>query len=297
MVGTTKTVVTTVKLIMRWAVVGANGMLGSDLVSVLSKENVTALTKSECDVTNLASIENSIKDVDVVVNCAAYTAVDNAETNEEMAFAINATGAENLANICKKIGARIINISTDYVFDGKAKAPYDERAETNPNSVYGKSKLAGEVAVSRILPGNHLIVRTAWLYGKNGNHFGKTILNLAKTNENLRIVDDQIGQPTWTIDLSRKIVELVEKKSPAGAYHGTSSGEVSWFDFAREIFELADLDKNRIIPVSSEEFIRPAPRPKYSVLGHSKFENLNIEPIRNWKEALREAFLSGVFSV
>lgn len=281
---------------MRWMVIGANGMLGSDLVSVLPKENVTALTKAECDVTNEASVQNAIHDVDVVINCAAYTAVDNAETNEDLAFAINAIGSENLANACKKIGALLVNISTDYVFDGKAKSPYEVSAETNPNSVYGRSKLAGEVAISRILPGNHLIVRTAWLYGKNGNHFGKTILNLAKTNENLKVVNDQFGQPTWTMDLSRKILELVEKNSPTGIYHGTSSGEVSWFDFAREIFELVGLDRNRIVPVSSEEFVRPAPRPKYSVLSHSQFKKIKMEPIRDWKEALREAFHSGVFS-
>lgn len=282
---------------MRWMVVGANGMLGSDLVSILSNQNLVALSKSECDVTDLANVQDALHDVDVVINCAAYTAVDNAETNEEAAYAINTVGAENLVKSCKEIGARLVQVSTDYVFDGNSKLPYEVSAKPNPNSVYGKSKLAGELVVSKVLPNDHLIVRTAWLYGKNGNHFGKTILNLAKTNETLKVVNDQIGQPTWTMDLSRKIVELVEKKSPAGVYHGTSSGQVSWFDFARETFELAGLDKARIIPVSSEEFIRPAPRPKYSVLSHSKFKSLNIEPIRHWKDALGVAFNSGVFSV
>ena len=280
---------------MRWIIVGANGMLGQDLVAQLGDRDVIALDKSACDITDLNSVRENIHDVDVVVNCAAYTAVDDAETNKELAFQINAKGPENLAKVCKEIGAALVQISTDYVFDGDAKSPYSENESGNPKSIYGASKWAGEEAVRNILPENHYIIRTAWLYGKNGNNFGKTILKLASTNEELKVVNDQLGQPTWTKDLANKIIEIVETKVPFGSYHGTSSGHVTWFGLARSIFELSRLDPERIKPVTTEFFPRPAPRPSYSVLSHNSFEGIGIKSIRNWEDALREAFNEGVF--
>lgn len=282
---------------MRWMIVGASGMLGSDLASVLVNENLKILTKTDCDITSADSVHNAIQNVDVVINCAAYTAVDVAEDNEEVAFAVNSEGPKNLAKACKNIGAKLVQISTDYVFDGTSRVPYSEDSTTNPKSIYGESKLAGELAVTRFLPDNYLVIRTAWLYGENGNHFGKTILKLAEKNESLKIVNDQFGQPTWTRDLAQKIVELVTKEVPNGIYHGTSSGAVSWFDFAKEIFKAAGLESSRLEPVSSEQFKRPAPRPSYSVLGHAKFKENNIAPIRHWQEAFQEAYRNGVFSV
>lgn len=281
---------------MRWIVVGANGMLGQDLVAQLTDRNVTALDKSACDITNLNSVREKINEVDVVVNCAAYTAVDDAERNKDLAFQINAKGPENLAKVCKEIGATLVQISTDYVFSGDAQSPYSENESGNPKSIYGASKWAGEEAVRDFLPDNHYIIRTAWLYGKNGNNFGKTILKLSSTNDELKVVSDQLGQPTWTKDLANKIIEIVEAKAPYGVYHGTSSGQVSWYGLARSIFKLSKLDPERIKPITTEFFPRPAPRPSYSVLSHDAFEGTGVKPIRNWEDALKEAFNDGVFN-
>ena len=282
---------------VRWLVVGANGMLGSDLVSTLANRDVRALGREECDVTNLTQVQSYVSKADVVVNCAAYTAVDDAESNADLAFSINSDGAANLATACRNSKAKLIQISTDYVFSGLSKIPYSETDETDPKSIYGASKLSGEKAVSEILPDNHYIVRTAWLYGKHGNHFGKTMLKLSKTNETLNVVCDQVGQPTWTKDLSLKLIELVENQLPCGIYHGTASGQVSWYHFAQEIFKMAGLDASRIKPIVSSQFSRPASRPAYSVLGHDSFVKNGISPIRNWKVGLEEAFGLGVFDV
>jgi len=281
---------------VRWLVLGANGMLGQDLTKELENQNLKAFDKSQCDITNYDQVRSVIKDVDIVINCAAYTAVDDAETNRDLAFKINGQGSKNLAIRCNEIGAKLVHFSTDYVFSGDANHAYQENDEPSPKSVYGKSKLAGELEVRQNIPHGHYIIRTAWLYGKNGKHFGKTILNLAKSNERLKVVDDQIGQPTWTKDLAKKTVEVVVKSAPTGIYHGTSEGQVSWFEYAQNIFELAGLDKNRLEPVKSDRFPRPAPRPHFSVLGHESFEASRIEPIRQWREALLESFEAEVFN-
>ena len=282
---------------MRWLVVGASGMLGFDMQQALDGKEVIFFNKNECDVTEINNVRQVIKDCDVVVNCAAYTAVDQAEKEPELAFKINETGPRNLAIACRGIGAKLVHFSTDYVFDGNSNSPYSESHEPNPKSVYGKSKLAGEYAVQEELPNNHYIIRTAWLYGKNGNHFGKTILNLAKTKDFLNVVTDQLGQPTWTQNLAELVVKIVDSNIDSGIYHGTSSGQVSWFEFAQRIFDLAGLDVSRIQPVSSSEFIRPAPRPNFSVLGHESLIKQGITPIKNWELALSDAFAAGVFDV
>jgi dTDP-4-dehydrorhamnose reductase len=281
---------------MKWLVVGANGMLGKDLVAVLNGQDFISLTKSDCDITNIDQVIKKVQNVDVVVNCAAYTKVDDAEVNTDLAFDINAKGPKNLAIACSEINAKLVQISTDYVFSGNAEKPYEEDEATDPKSIYGESKLAGEEAVKTYLPNNYYLVRTAWLYGKNGQNFGKTMLNLAKTKESINVVSDQIGQPTWTKDLAEKIVELISTNSNPGTYHGTSQGQTSWFGYAQKIFQLAGLDTSRIIPVGSSEFQRAATRPAYSVLSHGNFLAAGIAPIRNWEDALIEAFNLGVLS-
>jgi len=280
---------------MRWLIVGANGMLGHDLAQELQSENLITLSRSQCDISKLNEVKSNVHDVDVVINCAAYTAVDAAESNRELAFKINAQGPKNLAIVCNDIGAKLVHYSTDYVFSGDANQPYKEDDIPNPKSIYGESKLAGEIEIKETIPDNYYLIRTAWLYGKHGNHFGKTILNLAKNKEFLEVVDDQIGQPTWTKDLAQKTIELVTKSAPPGTYHGTSEGQVSWFEYARKIFELAGIEKERVKPVSSELFPRPAPRPHFSVLAHNSFERAGIPPIRNWEKALKDAFSERVF--
>jgi dTDP-4-dehydrorhamnose reductase len=282
---------------LRWVIVGSEGMLGRDLCEELEAKNVLALSKSDCDITSRDQVKNVIYEHDVVINCAAYTAVDYAENNPELTFEINANGPKNLASVCKEKNAKLVQISTDYVFSGNASVPYRESDPTNPKSVYGKSKEAGEKFVQQILPENYYIFRTAWLYGKHGKNFGKTILELEKTKDFLNVVNDQVGQPTWTTDLAKKIIEVVERGCSTGIYHGTSTGQVSWFEYAKKIFQLANLDTNRIKPISSAEFVRPAERPSYSVLGHDSFLRTGISPIRNWETALSQAFKEGVFDV
>lgn len=281
---------------MKWLVLGANGMLGIDLTEVLAGQDVTSLKKSDCDITKPAEVENCLAGFDVVINCAAYTKVDDAESNQQLAKSINGTGAKNLAIASSKFGSKLVQISTDYVFPGDAKSPYDENAQTGPKSIYGESKLIGELAVKQYLPDSHYLVRTAWLYGKNGPSFPKAILALAAKQDVLKVVDDQIGQPTWTMDLAHKIYEIVINELPAGTYHATSAGQVSWFGYAQELFRLNGFDPQRIKPVSSAEFIRPAPRPAYSVLSHANLIRFGLTPMRNWKSGLQDAVEQGIFN-
>lgn len=283
---------------MRWLVVGANGMLGQDLVRLLQErgEAVRTADRSGPDVTEVLDITDAqacveaVTDVDVVVNCAAYTAVDDAEQHEAAAFAVNAVGAGNLARAASRSGARIVQISTDYVFDGAAETPYAEDGALAPQSAYGRTKGAGEWAVRAECP-DHLIVRTAWLYGAAGACFPKTIARIAAERGGIDVIDDQVGQPTWTSDLADLILRLVAARVPSGIYHGTSSGAVSWHGFAQAIVASAGLDPQIVRPTTSAEFVRPAPRPAYSVLGHDALERVAVAPIGSWAE--RWALASG----
>jgi dTDP-4-dehydrorhamnose reductase len=189
-----------------------------------------------------------------------------------------------LAEACGAHGARLVHVSTDYVFDGSATAPYAEDAPTNPTSAYGRSKAAGEHAVRRALPADHLIVRTAWLYGAHGGCFPKTIARVARERGGVSVVDDQVGQPTWTADVAALIDRLVEAHVPSGTYHATSSGQCSWFDFAREVVAAAGLDPEIVAPTTSAEYVRPAPRPAYSVLGHAALARVGVAPIADWRD-------------
>jgi dTDP-4-dehydrorhamnose reductase len=181
------------------------------------------------------------------------------------------------------------------VFSGDATSPYAEDALVGPKSAYGRTKLAGENAIREILPHDHYIVRTAWLYGEHGPNFIKTMINLEKTKDTISVVDDQIGQPTWTKDLVSKIIAMIDAKVTAGTYHGTSSGQTSWFGLTQHIYELIGADPKRVLPTTTDAFPRPAPRPAYSVLGHDKWVSVGMTPIRNWDEALTAAFADGAF--
>ena len=280
---------------MKWAVLGHAGMLGQDLMSALSSREVTGFDRAEFDITEIDSVKSILSGFDVVVNCAAWTAVDDAEVNEAAALAINGEGPKNVAKVCNEIGAKLVQISTDYVFSGDATTPYAENSEVGPKSAYGRTKLAGEVAVRNNLPNDHYIVRTAWLYGEHGPNFIKTMINLEKTKETISVVNDQFGQPTWTKDLASQVITLVDSEAPAGTYHATSSGQTTWFGLTQKIFELIGADPNRVLPTTTEAFPRPAPRPAYSVLGHGSWKAVGMNPIRVWDEALIAAFNDGAF--
>lgn len=278
----------------RWLVVGADGQLGSDLMEVIAEagHEPVGMDLPIIDITDPESVAAALATVQphVVVNAAAYTAVDAAEENEAVALAVNGQGPAVLAHaVAASPDTRMVHISTDYVFDGSAETPYSEDAPTNPASAYGRTKAVGEEAVLMALPDRGYVVRTAWLYGANGANFVKTMLRLAESHDTLNVVDDQRGQPTWSRDLARQIVTLVDADAPAGVYHGTSSGETTWFDFTRAIFAGAGLDPQRVLPTTTDKFPRPAPRPAYSVLGHDKWASIGVEPIRHWQEALDEA--------
>ncbi|WP_130504856.1 dTDP-4-dehydrorhamnose reductase [Microterricola gilva] len=278
---------------MRYLITGASGMLGTDLQKALAGREVTALGRADLDVTDLDAVRAAVAGHDVVINAAAYTKVDDAESNEDAAYAVNATGAKNLAIAAREAGAKLIQVSTDYVFDGAATSPYEETAPRAPISAYGRTKAAGEELATAEHPDGTYIVRTAWLYGQHGPNFAATMLRLAGSHPTVSVVVDQLGQPTWTADLARQIVLLAESDAPAGAYHGTNSGQGSWFDFTKAIFAEAGLDPERVLPTDSTAFVRPAPRPSYSVLGHDGWAAAGLPEMRDWHDALTEAMATG----
>ncbi|AYC41294.1 dTDP-4-dehydrorhamnose reductase [Streptomyces griseorubiginosus] len=279
-----------------WLVTGAGGMLGQDVLARLDRsgERYVALDRKALDLTDADAVSAALEEhrPAVVVNCAAWTAVDDAETREDEALAINGDGPRHLAEACARTGAVLLHVSTDYVFAGDATTPYAEDAPTAPRSAYGRTKLAGEKAVLANERG--YVVRTAWLYGTGGPNFVKTMIKLEGVKDTLDVVDDQRGQPTWSADLAGLLVELgrgaLAGTAPAGVYHGTNSGETTWHGFTQEIFRLLGADPDRVRPTTSEAFVRPAPRPAYSVLGHGRFAEAGIEPLRDWRTALTEAF-------
>jgi dTDP-4-dehydrorhamnose reductase len=273
----------------RWLVTGAGGMLGRDLVAVLASRGVvtTAATRADLDVRDESAVRDAVAGHDVVVNAAAWTDVDGAETAYDAALAVNGEGAALVADACRAAGARMIHLSTDYVFSGVASAPYPEDAPTDPVSAYGRSKLAGERAV---LVAGGTVVRTAWLYGAHGSNFVATMLRLAGVRDTVDVVDDQRGQPTWSGALAARLVELgLRVDAPAGVYHGTASGETTWYGLARAVFAGAGLDPDRVRPTTSDRFPRPAKRPAYSVLGHDRWAAAGLKPLQDWRDMLTEA--------
>lgn len=279
---------------MTYLITGATGMLGRDLQHVLRDRAVTALARVDLDVTDLHAVESAVAGHDVVINCAAYTKVDDAESHEDEAFAVNATGPANLARAAAQHGAKLVTISTDYVFSGSATTPYAEDAPRHPVSAYGRTKAEGEKLALELNPSETYVIRTAWLYGAHGPNFAKTMVRLAEQNDTVSVVDDQCGQPTWTADVAQQIVAMLDNGLAPGIYHATSSGQTTWFGFAQEVFRATGLDPQRVLPSTSSTFVRPAPRPAYSVLGHDRWIRLGMEPIRHWREALTDAVAHGV---
>ena len=273
---------------MKILITGSNGMLGHDLIKVLDESHELILTNSKTlDITDETQVMDFIcdKKPDIIINSAAYTDVDGCEENPELAYNVNGEGVEYLALACKKIDASLVHISTDYVFDGLSREPISEDAQIAPISVYGKSKLKGEQAIQEILD-KFFIIRTAWLYGINGKNFPKTMLELSKNHSQISVVYDEVGTPTYTLDLALAICELIETDY-YGIYHITNSGSCSWCEFSRYIFEIANKDV-KVIPITASEFARPAPRPSYSVLDNKNWINHGFKPLRNYKEAINE---------
>ena len=276
----------------RWLVTGAGGMLGQDVVTCLERcgETVLALSRADLDITDQAAVTATVLDrrPDIVVNCAAWTAVDEAEAREDEALEVNGGGARLVAQACATSGACLIQISTDYVFAGDAGRPYAEHDRRAPRTAYGRTKLAGERAVAELLPGSGYIVRTAWLYGAHGRNFVRTMIGLERDRAVVDVVDDQRGQPTWTMDVAEQVIALARSGAPAGVYHATSSGQTTWFGLASEIFRLLGADTARVRPVTSGAYPRPAPRPAYSVLGHGAWARAGIKPNPGWRPRLHQ---------
>ena len=268
-------------------------MLGTDLVRVLeSSHAVTGVDLDELDITDRRAVEDRVVALapDVLVNAAAYTDVDRSEVEEGLAFQVNADAAANLAVACRKARARLIHVSTDYVFDGTERRPYSEEDTPNPLGAYGRSKWEGEQRIREVLP-EACLVRTAWLYGKAGKNFVKAILAQAEQKNRLRVVDDQRGSPTFTLDLARALRAAAEK-GLQGTYHVTNQGACTWLGFAEKILELTGKQGVAVDPISTEELARPAPRPANSVLDCSKFEKATGMKLRPWEDALAE-YLAG----
>lgn len=272
---------------MKILITGANGQLGRELTKQYNNENVELILTDvdNLDITKVDEVFNIMieKRPDVVINCAAHTAVDKCEEDVENAYKINTIGPKNLAAAAFAIGAEIVQVSTDYVFDGEGNTPLTEFDKTNPQTVYGETKLQGEELVKSLNP-RHYVVRTAWLYG-DGNNFVKTMIRLGETGK-VTVVSDQMGTPTSTVDLANVIRDLIKNKN-YGTFHATCKGVCSWYDFAVEIFKIKNMDVN-VIPCSTDEFPRPAKRPKYSVLRNYSLELTTGDITREWQESLKE---------
>jgi dTDP-4-dehydrorhamnose reductase len=279
----------------RIVITGAGGQLGSCLAALATYRgrDVLALTSSQWDITDPAAAERIIKNGDVVINCAAYTNVDGAESDEARAYAVNATGPEHLARTCARVGARLIHVSTDYVFTGEpdegGPRPYEPSDETHARGVYALSKLAGERAVLAALPdaSEGIVVRTAWLYtGGTGKDFVAVMRRLAAGDGPVNVVNDQTGSPTYVADLAAALLQVADDGVPGPILHAANEGAVSRFEQARAVFEECGADPARVRPVSTDEFPRPAPRPTYSALSSGESAAAGLTPLRPWRPAL-----------
>ncbi|MGI8591771.1 MAG: dTDP-4-dehydrorhamnose reductase [Nakamurella sp.] len=280
-------------------VTGARGQLGSDVMRAADSAGFRAvgLGSADLDITDSGAVEAAVADLaaasdierTVVINCAAYTAVDAAETDQEAAFAVNVTGAENLARAAASNGARFVHISTDYVFPGNGTSPYETDDPTGPRNVYGSTKLAGERAVLAAHP-DAQVVRTAWVYGASKTNFVKTMVSLEATRDTISVVDDQLGSPTWSADLASGLLELARTQVPGGVLHATGAGQTTWCGFARAVFDEIGADPARVLPITTDAFPRPAPRPAYSVLSARAWAQAGLVPLRDWRAALAAAF-------
>ncbi|MFD7549089.1 dTDP-4-dehydrorhamnose reductase [Streptomyces sp. NPDC059578] len=286
-----------------WLVTGAGGMLGRDVRAELLATpgaEVTGRTRGELDVTDHRAVRAAVAAHRVVVNCAAWTDVDGAEAHEAAATAVNGTGVRHLARACAETGAVLLHVSTDYVLAGDARRPYAEDAPTGPLNAYGRGKLLGERAVAHLLPRTGYTVRTAWLYGTHGPNFVATMLELARDRASVDVVADQYGQPTRSAELARQVVALgraaLAGRAPAGVYHGTAAGCTTWYGLARETYRLSGLDPERIRPVGSAAFPRPAARPAYGVLGHEGWTRAGVARQPGWQGQLATALATPRFA-
>lgn len=273
---------------MQVVVCGSGGMLAADVSAIFSQRGhqVTNLRIEDLDITKLEAVRLKLKALqpDLVFNAAGYTKVDECESDPDLAYQVNCLGARNLAIIADELDAAIVHISTDYVFGGKGSKPYREYDSVNPRSIYGKSKLDGELMVRHHCR-RHYIVRTAWLFGYQGNYFVRTMLRSAQEQEVLKVVNDQMGSPTYTRDLAEAIAELVENPT-YGTYHLTNSGSCTWFTFTQEILELAGINNVKVEPITTEQLNRPAERPSYSVLDNYVWRLEGHPALRPYREAL-----------
>ena len=273
---------------MKVLVTGAKGQLGYDVTRELFRlgHDVFAFGRDQLDITDQQQVKYVVREIkpDAIIHAAAYTKVDQAEIDQDEAYLVNAYGTRNMAVAAESVGAKLCYVSTDYVFDGKGEFPYHEYAQTSPLGVYGHSKYVGEEMV-KTLSSKYFIVRTAWVYGKNGKNFVKTMLKLAQEKEELGVIRDQVGSPTYTVDLAKFLIKLVKTEN-YGIYHGTNFGSCSWYEFAKAIFEEAGIDI-KVNPLTSEQFPRPAKRPAYSVLGDMALRLNGFQPLRHWRKALQ----------
>ncbi|QWU47760.1 dTDP-4-dehydrorhamnose reductase [Bacillus sp. NP247] len=274
---------------MKVLVTGAKGQLGQDVLRLLEEQTweVFGFGREELNIKDEKQVSEKVLSIqpDIIIHTAAYTQVDQAESDEEAAFKVNAEGTKYLAQAAEAVGAKFCYVSTDYVFDGTKNEPYKADDQTNPQTVYGKSKLVGEQYTQEYCSKNY-IVRTSWVFGLYGNNFVKTMLRLAEEKKELGIVHDQVGSPTYTTDLARFIINLVQTDK-YGIYHGSNSGVCSWYEFAKEIFEQSNIEIV-VNPLTTEDFPRPAARPKYSVLDKGMIEENGFESFQDWKEALKD---------
>ena len=272
---------------MKVLVTGANGQLGYDVIKLLDSEGIEFIgtDRQSLDITNEDDVKRVIRDYspDVVVHCAAYTAVDKAEDERELCHAINVLGTRYIAEACKEIDAKMVYISTDYVFDGDGEKPFEVTDKPNPINYYGKTKYEGELEVQNFLD-KYFIVRISWVFGNNGNNFVKTMLRLGKVRDEISVVADQVGSPTYTPDLAKLLVEMV-KTDKYGVYHATNEGYCSWYEFACEVFKQAGMDV-KVNPIKTEEYPTRAMRPKNSRLDKTKNNDSKITHLRSWQEAL-----------
>jgi len=291
---------------MRILVTGKNGQLGRSIYKIVNTTNGDSLPpnefifvgREELDLSNNNSIINYFDNhdkFDIIINCAAYTAVDKAEKEQELANQVNHLAVKQLAGIAKEQKAKLIHISTDYVFDGESDKPYKETDTTNPINVYGKTKLAGEKALQEIMPTNAMIIRTSWVYSEYGNNFVKTMLRLGKERDELNIVSDQIGSPTYATDLAEVILKIINntnyrnKKQSTEIYHYSNEGEISWYEFAKEIFKIAEVNC-KVNPITTQQYPTPAKRPRNSLIDSNKIMQLFDINTPFWKDSLKRIF-------
>ena len=273
---------------MKVLVTGVKGQLGYDVVNELEKRNIEVIGVDidEMDITDAKSVDDVITgaNVDAVIHCAAYTAVDAAEDNIEVCRKVNADGTQNIANVCKKLDIKMVYISTDYVFDGEGTRPWEPDDKQNPLNVYGQTKYEGELAVCNTLE-KFFIVRIAWVFGINGKNFIKTMLNLGRTRDSLTVVNDQFGSPTYTYDLARLLVDMI-LTDKYGFYHATNEGICTWYEFACEIFKTAGMNV-KVSPVSAAEYPAKAKRPSNSRMNKDKLDANGFERLPSWQDALK----------